>query len=144
LLVGYVLLSTLNDLPGAAPHSRLALTVGYLLFNAWLPVYVLMLMVFPNGRLWTRRAWWLVLITAAIWLPQYVPLLLFGDPPSYGHVREALARTLGDPTLALGLWLPEREVWVDEHGRELASPAAGSRGVTYLGDRLAVLVHAHD
>ena len=28
-------------------------------------------------------------------------------------MRPALARTLGDPTLELGLWLPERGVWVD-------------------------------
>jgi signal transduction histidine kinase len=61
-----------------------------------------------------------------------------------GQVRPALARTLGDPTLELGLWLPERGVWVDEQGRELVLPEDGSRGVTFLGDRLAVLVHDHD
>ena len=33
-----------------------------------------------------------------------------------GRVRDALARTLGDPTLVLGLWLPERGVWADEQG----------------------------
>jgi signal transduction histidine kinase len=61
-----------------------------------------------------------------------------------GHVRETLARTLGDPTLELGLWLPERGVWVDEQGREL-SPATGEeRGVTYVGERLAVMVHDRD
>ena len=61
-----------------------------------------------------------------------------------GGVRDALARTLGDPTLVLGLWLPERGVWADEQGRELAVPTDRSRGVTYLGDRLAVLIHDRD
>ena len=61
-----------------------------------------------------------------------------------GEVRDALARTLGDPSLVLGLWLPERGVWADEQGRELAIPTDRSRGVTYLGDRLAVLTHDRD
>jgi signal transduction histidine kinase len=61
-----------------------------------------------------------------------------------GGVRETLARTLGDPTLILGLWLPERCVWVDEQGREVVVPVGTQRGVTYVGERLAVLVHDRD
>jgi signal transduction histidine kinase len=62
-----------------------------------------------------------------------------------GNVRGTLARTLGDPSLELGLWLPEHGFWVDEDGRELAIPADnGARGVTYVGDRLAVMVHDRD
>src|SRR4029079_18741561 len=61
-----------------------------------------------------------------------------------GHVRDTLARSLGDPTLVLGLWLPERGVWVDEEGRTLAIPTGGERGVTYVGDHLAVMVHDRD
>jgi signal transduction histidine kinase len=61
-----------------------------------------------------------------------------------GHVREALARTLGDPRLMVGLWLPERRIWVDEEGRRLDLPMDGSRGVTYLGHELAVLIHDRD
>ena len=61
-----------------------------------------------------------------------------------GEVRDALARTLGDPSLVIGLWLPERGVWADEQGRELAVPTDRSRGITYLGDRLAVLIHDRD
>jgi hypothetical protein len=49
-----------------------------------------------------------------------------------------------DPAVPLGLWLPERRAWVDEGGRELAIPTDGSRGVTYLGDNLAVMVHDRD
>ncbi len=56
-----------------------------------------------------------------------------------GRVRDLIARTLGDPTLQLGLWYEERQTWVDEHGRELDLPT--TRGVTFLGQDLAVLVH---
>jgi signal transduction histidine kinase len=56
-----------------------------------------------------------------------------------GRVRGLIARTLGDPTLQLGLWYEERRVWVDERGRELELSTA--RGVTFLGHDLAVLVH---
>jgi len=56
-----------------------------------------------------------------------------------GEARSLIARTLGDPTLQLGLWFEEHQAWVDEHGRELELPP--SRGVTFLGRDLAVLIH---
>ena len=56
-----------------------------------------------------------------------------------GEARGLIARTLGDPTLQLGLWFEEDHAWVDEQGRELQLPS--SRGVTFLGRNLAVLVH---
>jgi signal transduction histidine kinase len=63
-----------------------------------------------------------------------------------GEVRAALARTLGDPTLELGLWLPERHAFVDESGAALDAPAASpGRAATLIGperEPLAVLVHA--
>jgi signal transduction histidine kinase len=58
-----------------------------------------------------------------------------------GHVREALARAVGDPTLDVGLWLPERQEWVDEHGEPLTLPSGKGRHATFIGDRLAVIVH---
>jgi signal transduction histidine kinase len=64
-------------------------------------------------------------------------------PP--GSVRAALARALGDPSLELGLWLPERRAYVDREGRPLELPAANSgRAVTVLGPAdapVAALVH---
>jgi signal transduction histidine kinase len=53
-------------------------------------------------------------------------------PP--GSLRDALARTLGDPSLELALWLPERGSYVDGDGRPLELPASASgRAVTVLG-----------
>jgi signal transduction histidine kinase len=39
-----------------------------------------------------------------------------------GRMRELLADALGDPSLELAYWLPERGVYVSEDGRELAVP----------------------
>lgn len=59
-------------------------------------------------------------------------------------LTESLARTIGDPSLAVGYWLPERGVYVDEAGRPLDA-AASARGVTTVADDdgapLAVLLH---
>jgi signal transduction histidine kinase len=64
-------------------------------------------------------------------------------PP--GSARAALARALGDPSLELALWLPERGAYVDREGRPLELPATRSgRAVTVLGPAgapVAALVH---
>ncbi|HEY2373747.1 MAG TPA: hypothetical protein VGH82_14585 [Gaiellaceae bacterium] len=64
-------------------------------------------------------------------------------PP--GAVRDALARALGDPSLELALWLPERESYVDASGAPVALPQRGSgRAVTTLGPAeapVAALIH---
>ena len=64
-------------------------------------------------------------------------------PP--GSVRDALARTLGDPSLELALWLPEQRCFVDGDGRPVELPTSGSgRAVTVLGASdapVAALVH---
>jgi signal transduction histidine kinase len=62
-----------------------------------------------------------------------------------GTVRGQLSRALGDPSLAIGYWLPERAAYVDAEGRVLALPDAGSgRSVTLVereGQPVAVLIH---
>jgi signal transduction histidine kinase len=58
-----------------------------------------------------------------------------------GGVRNALARTIGDPSLQLALWLPERRVWVDEAGRDVTLPEGRDRAVTLIGDDLAAIIH---
>jgi signal transduction histidine kinase len=67
-----------------------------------------------------------------------------GDPPRAG-IRGRLAEALADPSLELAYWLPESGGYVDETGRPLHVPAAGSgRAITVLqqdGDRVGALVH---
>jgi signal transduction histidine kinase len=62
-----------------------------------------------------------------------------------GTLRGELARTLGDPTLQVGYWLPELETYVDASGRPLTLPGPdASRTATAIdrqGAPLAVLVH---
>jgi signal transduction histidine kinase len=58
-----------------------------------------------------------------------------------GTVGRALARAVGDPSLELVLWLPERSCWVDEQGREVTLPAGPDRAVTRIGEDLAAIVH---
>ena len=62
-----------------------------------------------------------------------------------GGLRDELARALEDPTLEVGLWIPERGIWVDAAGVELDVPDDGAdRAVTFIeheGAPLAVLVH---
>jgi signal transduction histidine kinase len=61
-----------------------------------------------------------------------------------GKVRDTLATALGDPNLVLGLWLPERGVWVDEDGHDVTVSEDDGRAVTYVGDHLAVMQHHPD
>jgi signal transduction histidine kinase len=61
-----------------------------------------------------------------------------------GAVRDAIARALRDPSLALAFWLPDPGRYVDPDGRELAVSEEPGRAVTVLeheGNRLAALVH---
>ena len=60
-------------------------------------------------------------------------------------VREALAERLGDRTLAIAYWLPERELFVDEHGHLVALPEPNSdrswTAVEHRGRRVAAIIH---
>lgn len=59
-------------------------------------------------------------------------------------LRGRLGRALGDPSLALGFWLPERNGYIDDSGRPLL-PDGDGRVFTHVlddqGHALAVLVH---
>ncbi|HEX4690214.1 MAG TPA: histidine kinase, partial [Solirubrobacteraceae bacterium] len=65
--------------------------------------------------------------------------------PAPGGLRDALARALHDPTLALAYWLPQFRSWVDDRGRAVPVPRAGrGRSVRLIhrdGERVAALVH---
>ena len=65
--------------------------------------------------------------------------------PQPGGLRDALAEALGDRSLALAYWLPDREHYVDATGRAVTLPAPG-RGRAYTeverdGRRVAAIVH---
>jgi signal transduction histidine kinase len=109
---------------------------------------------------WTHPTWFWIVVIAPLSVPVALAAgLLWGrtarsavadlvvelerTPP--GSVRDALARTLRDPSLELALWLPERGAYVDSEGRPRELSAAGSdRAVTVLGpveSPVAALVH---
>jgi signal transduction histidine kinase len=58
--------------------------------------------------------------------------------------RDALARSLGDPTLEVAFWLPDRGSYADAAGEPVELPEDGGRAVTRLehdGKPLAAIVH---
>ncbi|HEY7561306.1 MAG TPA: histidine kinase [Gaiellaceae bacterium] len=67
-----------------------------------------------------------------------------GSSPRPPEVRDAIARTLGDPSLEVAFWLPEEGRYVDPAGQPVDPDADPGRAVTPLGhdgNRLAALVH---
>jgi signal transduction histidine kinase len=78
----------------------------------------------------------LCVIVSALLAPRTIPS---------GPVREMLAASLGDHSVTIAYWLPEREVFVDELGRPVHMPEPGS-GMTWTaverdGRRVAAIVH---
>jgi signal transduction histidine kinase len=98
---------------------------------------------------WRHHGWFWVIIVATLGVPVSLASgLLWGrrarsgvadlvvelerTPP--GSIRNVLARTLGDPTLDVALWLPERRSYVDGAGHPVDPSSAGpGRAVTVLG-----------
>lgn len=67
-----------------------------------------------------------------------------GESPPPGKLRDALARTLGDPSLELAFPLPETDEFVDVEGRRVSLPDGDDRAVTFVereGVLLAALIH---
>lgn len=62
-----------------------------------------------------------------------------------GALRDALARALGDPSLAVAYWLPNEQRYVDLDGRPVQLPGAGEPLTTTVierdGLRIAALIH---
>ena len=64
--------------------------------------------------------------------------------PEPGHLRDALARALRDPSLELAYWVPESDAYVGIDGTTVEPVAAVGRSVTVLerrGERIAAIVH---
>jgi signal transduction histidine kinase len=65
--------------------------------------------------------------------------------PSPTELRDALARTLRDPSLSLAYWLPQFRSWSDLDGRPVELPAeGGDRATTMIdrqGEHVAGLIH---
>lgn len=65
--------------------------------------------------------------------------------PEPGDLRDALARSLRDPSLTLAFWLPEFESWADLNGVPVELPDGSAGRATTLIDRdgspVAALVH---
>jgi signal transduction histidine kinase len=112
----------------------------------------------PTGSLSEYLFWWQVVAFVALPLALLAGFLRarlaranVGDllielertPPE--GVRDALARALDDPTLAVAFWLPDRHMFVDAAGKEVELPEDGAvRAVTRLdndGVPVAALVH---
>jgi signal transduction histidine kinase len=67
------------------------------------------------------------------------------DDPA--HLRVALSRALGDPSLEIAFWIPEYEAYADLEGNEVELPEEdGTRAITLLarGDRTRVAALLHD
>jgi signal transduction histidine kinase len=67
------------------------------------------------------------------------------DNPSPHHLREMLARALGDPSLTLAYWLTRTKEYVDTQGQHVdATNTAPGRAATRIDgswDRVALLIH---
>jgi signal transduction histidine kinase len=71
--------------------------------------------------------------------------LLRSEPKGAGPVREMLAERLGDRSLNIAYWLPDRQIFVDERGHPVDLPESGSgrawTAVEREGNRVAAIVH---
>jgi signal transduction histidine kinase len=109
---------------------RFGLGVGVALCLLALPMAVLALAALDALHTLLRT------ITRALLLPRVTP-----NAP----VRELLAESLGDRSVAIAYWLPDREMFVDEAGQRVELPDAASgrawTAVEHDGTPVAAIVH---
>ena len=134
-VLGPVYLFTLVSLVALVASSLIATvsaSVGFVVELAALASLALMPVAFVAGVLRTRLAR-AGIADLAIAIGNGTPL------------RDALADALGDPSLQLAYWSPERERWVDEEGRTLSDPIArDAHAATFVeqgGKRVAAIIH---
>jgi signal transduction histidine kinase len=101
---------------------------------------VLCLLVVPVGVLTVTLTDWM-----AAGLRALARALLVTSLPPGTPVRETLAQSLGDRTLSIAYWLPDRQEFVDERGYPVPLPEPGSErawtAVDYDGRRVAAIIH---
>jgi len=82
-------------------------------------------------------------------LGRITTFFLSSPPRADRLVRESLAEGLGDESLTIAYWLPEREIFVDDEGREVKIAAATASGrvwtpVEHDGKLIAAIIHRPD
>jgi len=82
-------------------------------------------------------------------LRRVTTFFLSSPPPSDRLVRDSLAAGLGDESLTIAYWLPEREIFVDDEGHEVQIAAAAASGrvwtpVEHNGKLIAAIIHRPD
>jgi signal transduction histidine kinase len=160
LLVAFVLVSLVQRLSRAsAPERRLYAPIyasGVVLMVALIATLLLQATARDSGA--GSVAWLVSLVPLALmpylFLASFIRARMFqsgavgeliarlGEAPRPGELRDVLARALGDPSLELVYWLPERERFVDVEGRPFGE--ARGRAVTKVereGECIAALVH---
>jgi signal transduction histidine kinase len=101
---------------------------------------VLCLLAAPVAVLTAAAADWTAFGLRALARTLLLTTLAPGAP-----VRETLAQSLGDRSLSIAYWLPDRETFVDERGHPVPLPEPGSdrawTAVDYEGSRVAAIIH---
>ena len=82
-------------------------------------------------------------------LRRVTTFFLSSPPPADRLVRDSLAEGLGDESLTIAYWLPEREIFVDDEGHEVQISAAAATGrvwtpVEHDGKLIAAIIHRPD
>jgi signal transduction histidine kinase len=134
-----------------------ALTIGFVLapllgqFNAGWTVqltgggaWVTGLMAIPSGIVTIG-----VLDGVRTVLRRITTFFLSSPPRTDQLVRDSLAEGLGDESLTIAYWLPEREIFVDDDGHEVQISAAAESGrvwtpVEHDGKLIAAIIHRPD
>jgi len=123
---------------------------------------VLVMLALDSGGPWPRPIeeglHWAALVFVALPLAFLVGLLRtqlhrgvvtdlvvqLSRPLTPASLRDALAQTLGDPSLEVVYWLPDSDRYVDQMGRSVGDDALRDGAVTVLdhdGQRIAALLH---
>ncbi|MGH3718150.1 MAG: histidine kinase [Pseudonocardiaceae bacterium] len=123
----------LTGLVGGAASALGPLTAlpGLLLYGIYHTALVLLPLAFLAG------VWRVRLRRTAL-----AELLMRLDHPGPDELRDLLARALGDPSVEVAYWRPDRQAYLDRDGRPLV--VAAGRALTAVerdGHRVAVLVH---